>query len=132
MIWKMVRDFAERLIPWQKRIKDIESHFGSVVSSYFVFLRWIFWMNFAIMLVLTIAVILPEVNIISFSENKLFMFYPVIIIIVYRNWKVKSLMTHFLLQMIGASSEDTAARKNMLPVEKVYGSNFKVFTVMND
>ena len=89
-------------------------------------------MNFAIMLVLTIAVILPEVNIISFSENKLFMFYPVIIIIVYRNWKVKSLMTHFLLQMIGASSEDTAARKNMLPVEKVYGSNFKVFTVMND
>ena len=124
----MVRDFAERLIPWQKRIKDIESHFGSVVSSYFVFLRWIFWMNFAIMLVLTIAVILPEVNIISFSENKLFMFY----LIVYRNWKVKSLMTHFLLQMIGASSEDTAARKNMLPVEKVYGSNFKVFTVMND
>ena len=124
----MVRDFAERLIPWQKRIKDIESHFGSVVSSYFVFLRWIFWMNFAIMLVLTIAVILPEVNIISFSENKLFIFY----LIVYRNWKVKSLMTHFLLQMIGASSEDTAARKNMLPVEKVYGSNFKVFTVLND
>ena len=128
MIWKMVRDFAERLIPWQKRIKDIESHFGSVVSSYFVFLRWIFWMNFAIMLVLTIAVILPEVNIISFSENKLFMFY----LIVYRNWKVKSLMTHFLLQMIGASSEDTAARKNMLPVEKVYGSNFKVYSVLNN
>ena len=129
MIWKMVRDFAERLIPWQKRIKDIESHFGSVVSSYFVFLRWIFWMNFAIMLVLTIAVILPEVNIISFSENKLFIFYH---IIVCKNWKVKSLMTHFLLQMIGASSEDTAARKNMLPVEKVYGSNFKVFTILND
>jgi len=130
MIWKMVRDFAERLIPWQKRIKDIESHFGSVVSSYFVFLRWIFWMNFAIMLVLTIAVILPEVNIISFSEDELFIFYPVIIVC--KNWKVKSLMTHFLLQMIGASSEDTAARKNMLPVEKVYGSNFKVFTILND
>ena len=86
-------------------------------------------MNFAIMLVLTIAVILPEVNIISFSENKLFIFYPVI---VYRNWRVKSMMAHFLLQMIGASSEDTAARKNMLPVEKVYGSNFKVFTILND
>ena len=85
-------------------------------------------MNFAIMLVLTIAVILPEVNIISFSENKLFIFY----LIVCKNWKVKSLMTHFLLQMIGASSEDTAARKNMLPVEKVYGSNFKVFTILND
>ena len=123
----MVRDFAERLIPWQKRIKDIESHFGSVVSSYFVFLRWIFWMNFAIMLVLTIAVILPEVNIISFSENKLFIFY----LIVCKNWRVKNMMTHFLLQMIGASSEDTAARKNMLPVEKVYGSNFKVFTILS-
>ena len=70
MLWKLVRDFAERLIPWQKRIKDIESHFGSVVSSYFVFLRWIFWMNFAIMLVLTIAVILPEVNIISHFDDK--------------------------------------------------------------
>ena len=75
MIWKMVRDFAERLIPWQKRIKDIESHFGSVVSSYFVFLRWIFWMNFAIMLVLTIAVILPEVNIESLSEDELLILY---------------------------------------------------------
>ena len=125
MLWKLVRDFAERLIPWQKRIKDIESHFGSVVSSYFVFLRWIFWMNFAIMLVLTIAVILPEVNIILLSDDKYFIFY------VYRKLSVLSFMTRFLLQMIGASSEDTAARKNMLPVEKVYGSNFKVYTLVN-
>ena len=81
-------------------------------------------MNFAIMLVLTIAVILPEVNIILLSDDKYFIFY----IIVYRKLSVLSFMTRFLLQMIGASSEDTAARKNMLPVEKVYGSNFKVYT----
>ena len=42
------------------------------------------------------------------------------------------MIAHFLLQMIGASREDTAARKNMLPVEKVYGSNFKVYSVLNN
>ena len=62
MVWKLINDLADHLIPWQKRIKDIESHFGSVVSSYFVFLRWIFWMNFAITIVLTVAVIIPEVR----------------------------------------------------------------------
>ena len=89
-------------------------------------------MNFAIMLVLTIAVILPEVNIESLSEDELLIFLGKINIIINRNWRIKSMIAHFLLQMIGASREDTAARKNMLPVEKVYGSNFKVFTVMND
>ena len=62
MVWKLIQDIAGHMIPWQQRIKDIESHFGSVVSSYFVFLRWIFWMNFAITLILTFTVILPEVS----------------------------------------------------------------------
>ena len=62
MVWKLIQDIADHMIPWQQRIKDIESHFGSVVSSYFVFLRWIFWMNFAITLVLMFTVILPEVR----------------------------------------------------------------------
>ena len=62
MVWKLIQDIADHMIPWQQRIKDIESHFGSVVSSYFVFLRWIFWMNFAITLVLMFTVILPEVG----------------------------------------------------------------------
>ena len=65
MVWKVLRDIADALIPWQQRIKDIESHFGSVVSSYFVFLRWIFWMNFAIALILMFTVIVPEVTRIS-------------------------------------------------------------------
>ena len=62
ILFKFIKDVLLDFTPWQQRIKDIESHFGSVVSSYFVFLRWIFWMNFAITLVLTVFVIIPEVS----------------------------------------------------------------------
>ena len=49
-------------VPWQLRIKEIESHFGSVVASYFTFLRWLFWVNIVLAFTLSTFVILPEVG----------------------------------------------------------------------
>ncbi|KAK0180995.1 hypothetical protein PV327_003319 [Microctonus hyperodae] len=49
------------IIPWELRIKEIESHFGSAVASYFTFLRWLFWINLVICLIITAFVAIPEV-----------------------------------------------------------------------
>ncbi|MCP9256989.1 Transmembrane channel-like protein 2 [Dirofilaria immitis] len=48
------------LIPWEAKIKRIESHFGSVVSSYFTFLRWIVYVNLMITLIIISFIVIPE------------------------------------------------------------------------
>jgi len=49
------------MVPWEGRIRDIESYFGSVVASYFTFLRWLFWINFVMAAICGVVITMPEV-----------------------------------------------------------------------
>ncbi|KAL5479591.1 hypothetical protein EMCRGX_G023134 [Ephydatia muelleri] len=63
-IWwpKITRVF--RPIPniefFRPSIKHVESHFGTAVASYFVLLRWLFYMNLTILVVWMLFVLIPQ------------------------------------------------------------------------
>ncbi|XP_056629914.1 transmembrane channel-like protein [Diorhabda sublineata] len=60
-------------IPWELKIKEIESHFGSVVASYFIFLRWLLWVNVVVSVALISFVTIPEyliANPLDFQDRK--------------------------------------------------------------
>ncbi|XP_032906038.1 transmembrane channel-like protein 3 isoform X1 [Amblyraja radiata] len=63
-LWKrlgrLVYNVMVLFIPWEMRIKKIESHFGSGVASYFIFLRWMFGINIVLTIMTGAFVILPE------------------------------------------------------------------------
>ncbi|XP_019495651.1 PREDICTED: transmembrane channel-like protein 3 [Hipposideros armiger] len=57
---RLARNFVVIFIPWEMRIKKIESHFGSGVASYFIFLRWLFGINIVLAIMTGAFVIIPE------------------------------------------------------------------------
>ncbi|KAM4807971.1 transmembrane channel-like protein 1 [Rhinophrynus dorsalis] len=61
---KFKRDFENfkaSCIPWEMKIKEIESHFGSSVASYFIFLRWLYGVNLVLLSLVFGLVVIPEV-----------------------------------------------------------------------
>ncbi|XP_030594102.1 transmembrane channel-like protein 2-B [Archocentrus centrarchus] len=62
-IIKFKRDFENfktACIPWERKIKEVESHFGSSVASYFIFLRWMYGLNLILFGFMFGLVVLPE------------------------------------------------------------------------
>ncbi|XP_078251396.1 transmembrane channel-like protein 2-A, partial [Rhinoraja longicauda] len=60
---KFQRDFENfktSCIPWEMKIKEIESHFGSSVASYFIFLRWLYGINLVLFGLTFGLVVVPE------------------------------------------------------------------------
>ncbi|XP_041914366.1 transmembrane channel-like protein 2-A isoform X2 [Alosa sapidissima] len=61
---KFQRDFENfrtSCIPWERKIKEVESHFGSSVASYFIFLRWMYGLNLVLFSLMFGLVVIPEV-----------------------------------------------------------------------
>ncbi|KAJ3604390.1 hypothetical protein NHX12_029131 [Muraenolepis orangiensis] len=61
---KFKRDFENfktACIPWERKIKEVESHFGSSVASYFIFLRWMYGLNLVLFGFMFGLVVMPEV-----------------------------------------------------------------------
>ncbi|XP_029617773.1 transmembrane channel-like protein 1 [Salmo trutta] len=60
---KFQRDFENfktACVPWEMKIKEIESHFGSSVASYFIFLRWMYGINMILFGLTFGLVMVPE------------------------------------------------------------------------
>uniref|UniRef100_A0A3B5LNL8 Transmembrane channel-like protein n=1 Tax=Xiphophorus couchianus TaxID=32473 RepID=A0A3B5LNL8_9TELE len=59
-LYRVLYNIVVTFIPWEVRIKKIESHFGSGVASYFIFLRWLFGINIVLTIMTGSFVVLPE------------------------------------------------------------------------
>uniref|UniRef100_A0A8C1AXF4 Transmembrane channel-like protein n=1 Tax=Cyprinus carpio carpio TaxID=630221 RepID=A0A8C1AXF4_CYPCA len=56
----MTKNFKTACIPWEMKIKETESHFGSSVASYFIFLRWMYGINMILFGLTFRLIMVPE------------------------------------------------------------------------
>uniref|UniRef100_A0A8C1VN01 Transmembrane channel-like protein n=1 Tax=Cyprinus carpio TaxID=7962 RepID=A0A8C1VN01_CYPCA len=56
----MTKNFKTACIPWEIKIKETESHFGSSVASYFIFLQWMYGINMILFGLTFRLVMVPE------------------------------------------------------------------------
>jgi len=54
-------DVAYFMKLWQGHLKKIEGHFGTGVLSYFLFLKWLFYINIPVFVLTFAFVILPQI-----------------------------------------------------------------------
>ena len=57
--FRWIVERSSYFVPWEGKIRRIESHFGSVVSSYFVFVRWVMLVNLFMSAVIAIFIMIP-------------------------------------------------------------------------
>lgn len=46
--------------PWHSNIKSIQGQFGSGVASYFIFLRWLVYLNFSNLVLVVFFLLVPQ------------------------------------------------------------------------
>lgn len=60
-IYKFFKEIISRFYVWSPALKTIEGQYGTGVVSYFVFLRWLLFLNIIIYLIVFCLVVLPQI-----------------------------------------------------------------------
>ncbi|XP_021003906.2 transmembrane channel-like protein 5 isoform X2 [Parasteatoda tepidariorum] len=60
-VWFELKNLFYLLEPWHSSIKAIQGQFGSCVTSYFIFLRWLLYLNLCNFFITFCFVIVPEI-----------------------------------------------------------------------
>ncbi|CAH3109971.1 unnamed protein product [Porites lobata] len=59
-IKRQFQNFIVFFIPWEKRIKNIQGYFGAGIGSFFLFLRSLVWINFILLVFISVFVVAPQ------------------------------------------------------------------------
>lgn len=62
-----LKEINEKLTLWRKSLKKIEGYYGTGVVSFFLFVKWLIFLNLIISLIMLIFVILPNIYVTNFN-----------------------------------------------------------------